>query len=70
MNGPSINRQILKAVSEKTADDPVLQQFIKEMLFEELEHPTQWWFKEHYKKKIRGYSKKWAKDNENQELKA
>jgi len=42
MNGPSINRQILKAVSEKTADDPVLQQFIKEMLFEELEHPTQW----------------------------
>lgn len=66
MNGALINRQILNAIREKTADDPLLLQFIKGMLFEELEHPSQWWFKDHYKKKIREYSQKWDKDNENQ----
>jgi len=58
MNGPLINTQILNAISEKTAGDPILQQFIKELLFEEIEHPSQWWFKDHYKKKIRAYSQK------------
>jgi len=64
MPGPQINKQILSAVREKTGDDPVLQKFINEMLFEELEHPRQWWFKEHYKRKIRACSERWDKDNE------
>ena len=70
MNRPVINKQILSAVFEKISDDHLLQQFIKEMLFEELEHPSQWWFKDHYKKKIREYSDNWAKNNENQQNKA
>ena len=70
MNVPLINIQILNAIREKTAGDPLLQQFIKELLFEEIEHPSQWWFKDHYKRKIREHSQKWAPDNENQRLKA
>lgn len=69
MQGPLINREILNAVSEKTAGDPLLQKFIQELLFEELEHQSLWWFKDHYKKKVREYSQKWAKENENQQLK-
>jgi len=64
MTGPTINIPILRVVSEKTSDDPLLRQFIKEMLFEELEHQGQWWFKETYKKKIREYSEKWGKGDE------
>jgi len=64
MAGPTINIQILRVVSEKTSDDPLLKKFIKEMLFEELEHQGQWWFKEPYKKKIREYSEKWGKGDE------
>ena len=64
MSGP-LNIQIVKTIMGKTDDDLILQRFIKELLFDELEHPSQWWFKDHYKKKIRQYSKKWNQENEN-----
>lgn len=59
-----INERILESISEKTRGDKVLRKFINEMLYEELEHPGQWWFKDTYRKKIKEYSQKWGEKSE------
>ena len=60
MYGIKLNKQILEAIRAETEDDPIMKQFIKEVILGELEHPGQWWFKESYKKWIRKYSHQWG----------
>jgi len=64
MGRGGINERILTGIREST-DDNKLFDFLKDILFEEAEHPSQWWWKETYKKKIEEYSKEWGDSNEN-----
>ncbi len=66
MEGAKINDRILESIGEKTRSDKIMRKFIHEMLYEELEHPGQWWFKDPYKKSIKKYSQEWREENENQ----
>jgi len=57
MGRGGINERILTGIREST-DDNKLFDFLKDILFEEAEHPSQWWWKETYKKiKLRNIRK-------------
>ena len=60
-----INERILREIRESSKNDEVIANFLIDLLYEEAEHPGQWWWKNIYKKKIKQYSEKWGKINEN-----
>jgi len=57
MSGLKLNVRIVQAIREETSEDLQIRKFINDMLFEEIEHPSRWKFKNFYKKKLREYSK-------------
>ena len=64
MDDSRINEQILKCIRINTKNDKVIEEFLIELIYEEAEHPGQWWWKDTYKKKIKEYSEKWGGRNE------
>jgi hypothetical protein len=65
MNNIKINEQILDGIRENCTDDRVIEEFLTELIYEEAEHPGQWWWKDTYKKIIEKYSPNWEEKNEN-----
>jgi len=63
MDKPVLNKRILSVIDNETSEDSIANQFIKELLFEELEHQSLWRFKNSYRSKIRKYSKMWGIEN-------
>jgi hypothetical protein len=61
----NLNPKILKVINEKAGSDNDSRKFLNEVLFEELENQSTWWFGPYYKKKIREYSERWSKQYEN-----
>lgn len=60
-----VNEQILNWISINSKDDKIVENFLKELIYDEAEHPGQWRWKENYKKKIKNYSDNWRDSNEN-----
>lgn len=59
-----INDQILKWIQKNSGDDTAIEIFLTELICEEAEHPSQWWWKEVYKQKIDKFSEKWEESHE------
>ena len=59
-----INERILTGIRESSGGDGKIARFLIDILYEEAEHPNQWWWKEPYKKKIEEYLKEWGENNE------
>ncbi|HEY8362749.1 MAG TPA: hypothetical protein VIK77_07670 [Tissierellaceae bacterium] len=57
-----INERILKGIKENSQGDEKIVNFLIDILYEEVEHTAQWWWKETYKKIIEQYSKDWGED--------
>ena len=65
MSKVKINDQILKEIKENSKDNKAIAEFLIDLLYEEAEHSSQWWWKETYKKKVKKYSREWIDGNEN-----
>jgi hypothetical protein len=65
MNNTKINEQIIDGIREHCVNDKIMEKFLIELLFEEAEHPGQWWWKDTYKKNLEKYSAEWEVKNEN-----
>ena len=65
MGDGKINERILKGIRENSKNDDKLYEFLINLIYEEAEHPGQWWWKDIYRKKIEKYSEKWGENNEN-----
>ena len=65
MKDSKINGQIIKWIKAKSGSNKDIADFLVDLIFEEAEHPGEWWWKETYKTKIKEYSKKWSDSNEN-----
>ena len=57
MRGP-----IVQAIRE-TASDPLTQEFVTELLYEEAEHKGQWRWKETYREKIKEFADRRLDEN-------
>ena len=64
MSDVKVNEQILNWISINSKDDKTVEDFLKDLIYEEAEHPGQWKWKENYRKKIKNYSAKWRNSNE------
>lgn len=52
-----INEKILREIKENI-EDKVLQEFLRELIYEEAEHPGLWQYKDIYKKKLCKYAER------------
>ncbi len=59
MSNGKINERILKGIRENSKNDDTLSEFLINLIYEEAEHPGQWWWKDDYRKMIEKYSEKW-----------
>lgn len=55
----SINEQILKWIKENSKNDEVLEKFLKELIYEEINRPGQWKWKDIYRDKVKKFSAEW-----------
>lgn len=59
MNESSINEQILKWIKENSKNDEVFEKFLKELIYEEINRPGQWKWKDTYRDKVKKFSAEW-----------
>jgi len=59
MNESSINEQILKWIKENSKNDEVLENFLKELIYEEIKRAGQWKWKDIYREKVITFSAEW-----------
>ena len=52
MSDGRINKKIIKNIEEYCEGDNNIVSLLKDLLFEEADHSSQWWWKDAYKKKI------------------
>jgi hypothetical protein len=64
MSDGRINEQILNWIKINSKDDKIIEDFLKDLIYEEAEHPGQWKWKDSYRKKINKYLDKWRECNE------
>ena len=65
MSEIKINDRILKGIRENSRGDDVIEGFLFELIYEEVEHASTWWWKDFYKKQVDKYSTIWEENNEN-----
>lgn len=59
MSDGRINEQILNWIKINSKDDKIIEDFLKDLIYEEVEHTRQWKWKDNYRKKIKKYSDEW-----------
>ena len=59
MSDGRINEQILNWIKINSKDDKIIEDFLKDLIYEEAEHTGQWKWKDNYKKKIKKCSDEW-----------
>lgn len=60
MSNGGVNEQILNWIKKSAGSDKMVADFLVDLIYEEAEHPGQWWWKDTYKKKIMEYCNKWS----------
>ncbi|MEM2942810.1 MAG: hypothetical protein QXT81_05260 [Candidatus Bathyarchaeia archaeon] len=65
MSNFKINERILEIIRENSEGDEVIRRFLTDLIYEEADHPGQWWWKETYRKLVDKYSADWREDDEN-----
>jgi len=60
-----INERILESIRENSEGDKVLENFLIDLIYEEANHPGQWWWKDTYRKLIDKYLADWREGYEN-----
>ena len=64
MNSVKINERILKGIRQNSEGDEIIEKFLTELIYEEADHPGQWWWKDTYRKRVDKYSADWRGDDE------
>lgn len=64
MSSSKINPAILDRIQEQSEGDKAIEQFLIDLIYEEADHPGQWWWKETYKKQIEKHSSDWEAHDE------
>ena len=62
MSRNGINERILEGIRKTSEDDQILNDFLIELIYKEVEHPG--WWRELYRKLIEKYSDEWGDENE------
>jgi hypothetical protein len=65
MSNIKINERILEGIREKSEGDKVIEKFLIDLIYEEADHPGNWWWKETYKKQVDKLSSDWEGGDEN-----
>jgi hypothetical protein len=63
MSDGKVNPRILKAIRENSEGDTAVVEFLTDLLYEEAQHPGQWWWRDTYKKKVKEYAARWENDD-------
>jgi hypothetical protein len=64
MSSIKINQRILEGIAEHSDGDKVIEAFLIDLVYEEAEHPGQWWWKEVYKKLVDRSAAAWEAGDE------
>ncbi|MEM3485044.1 MAG: hypothetical protein QXI12_05435 [Candidatus Methanomethyliaceae archaeon] len=64
MSNFKINERILKSIRESSKGDEAVERFLIDLIYEEANHPGQWWWKDTYRKLLDKYSAAWRKSDE------
>lgn len=64
MGSAKINERILEGIRGSCEGDEVMRTFLIQLVYEEADHPGQWWWKETYKKLVDEHSASWEERNE------
>ena len=64
MSSVKINERILEGIRENSGGDVTIESFLINLIYEEADHPGQWWWKEEYRKRIDEHSADWRESNE------
>jgi len=66
MSSVKINERILEGITKNSGGDEVIKDFLINLIYEEADHPGQWWrWKDTYKKLIDSCSIDWEVGDEN-----
>jgi len=65
MSSVKINERILEGITKNSGGDEVIKDFLINLIYEEADHPGQWWWKDTYKKLIDRFSADWEVGDEN-----
>ena len=65
MSRVKINERILQGIAENSGGDDVIEKFLKDLVYEEAEHPGQWWYTTVYRRLVDESSAKWEAGDEN-----
>lgn len=64
MSNGKVNERILELIDELTNDDKILADFLKDLLFYEIENPGQWQWSKTYRKLVEKYAEQWSDEYE------
>lgn len=64
MSSVKINERILEGIAEHSGGDEVVETFLIGLVYEEAEHPGQWWWKDQYKKRVDQSAAAWEAGDE------
>ena len=65
MSSVKINERILKGIRENSEGDEAIRDFLMDLIYEEADHPGQWWWKETYSRLVDKHLTDWRERNEN-----
>jgi len=65
MSSVKINERILEGITKNSVGNEVIKNFLIDLIYEEADHPGQWWWKDTYKKLIDRFSADWEVGDEN-----
>mgnify|MGYP000861918593 CR=1 FL=1 len=65
MSKIKLNEKIINGIKENCEGDSVIEKFLIDLMYEEVNHTGQWRWKESYKQKVEKSSSEWGKKNEN-----
>jgi hypothetical protein len=64
MSNRTINPRILKTLRQNSEGDDAIAGFLIDLVYEEAEHSTGWWWRQTYKEKVEQYSERWRNEDE------
>lgn len=62
-HGKRISEDVLEVLKAECKDDDIMLQFLIDLIFEESDHPGNWWWKKEYTKYITKYYLEWGGGN-------
>jgi hypothetical protein len=61
-NNKRISEDVLEVLKEECKNDGIMERFLTDLIFEESNHPGNWWWKKEYNKYIEEYLSGWEEN--------